>query len=744
MRGTRWLILLAIGAILGGVGLTYRIRKTALEREAPPRPKALPLDLASSAENWVWTQSMPGEGRPAVEIKAKQYGQAKDNSRITLQDVELRIFHKPGGQLDLVKSARAEFLIAEKRLYSDGEVQITLGLPAEGEPPPNLVSIRTSGVAFDSATGQAWTERPAEFTFEYGTGRSVGASYDPIAKRLEMKSHAVVDYQAAGPRSRPMRVEAGDLTYEEADHKIWLRPWARLRRDRTVIESGPAVLTLLDGAIRKVEAVKAVGTDHYPGRALDYDADTLWVDLSADGAVTKVTGLGNARLVSASERSATRVTADRVDLDFSSANGESVLTRALANGKAAVESRPVGAGRQPPETRLLRSEIIEVAMRPGGREIETVSTHAQGTLEFLPNTPAQRHRTLEAERMWIGYGRENAIETFRAVNVKTRTEPAAAERGRKRAAALTRSRGLSARFVPATGQLATLEQWDDFQYEEGPRKARADRAILDQASNTLVLEKRARVEDDGGSTAADHIRLDQASGDFTATGNVSSSRLPDKNPASGMLSGAEPLQAVAAKMATTRRNRLVVYEGGAVLWQGANRVEAERVEIDRDKRVLTATGKVATQLLDSPDPKTGGARRFTTVQAAKLVYTDAERLAHYTGGAALARPGLQVKGAEIRALLSQAGGEQSVERAYADGNAEIVRSSPGRTSTFRGEHAVYHAAEQKIVVNGGEPQLADSAKGVVRGSELTYYANDDRLLVTGAPGSPVRSRIRRK
>lgn len=107
MRGTRWLILLAIGAILGGVGLTYRIRKSALEREAPPRPKALPLDLASSAENWVWTQSMPGEGRPAVEIKARRYGMSKDNSRIALEGVELRIFHKRDGLYDRVRSPRA-------------------------------------------------------------------------------------------------------------------------------------------------------------------------------------------------------------------------------------------------------------------------------------------------------------------------------------------------------------------------------------------------------------------------------------------------------------------------------------------------------------------------------------------------------------------------------------------------------------------------------------------------------------
>lgn len=743
MRGTRWLILLAIGAILGGVGLTYRIRKSALEREAPPRPKALPLDLASSAENWVWTQSMPGEGRPAVEIKAKRYGMSKDNSRIALEGVELRIFHKRDGLYDRVRSPRAEFFTAEKRLYSEGHVEITLGLPLEGEPRAHPVSIRSSGVAFDSETGRAWTERPAEFTFENGVGKSMGASYDPLAKRLHMTSQAVVDWHPAGPRTRPMRVEAGDLTYEEAEGKIWLRPWARLTRGETVIESAAAVLTLADGMIRQVQAAKAHGTATYPDRKLAYGAEELWAELSPGGAITKVTGLHNARLVSAAERSITTVTGDRVDLDFAETKGESTLTQAVASTKAVVESRPLAAaGRQMTETRFLRSEIIAVKMRPGGREIEHVETHAPGSLEFRPNTPAQRRRTLEGERLWIGYGPKNHIESFLASNVTTRTEPNAEERKRKRAVAVTSSRRLRAQFTPA-GQLARLEQWEDFRYQAGDRKARAERATLEQASNLLVLEGRARVEDATGSTAADHITLNQESGDFSASGKVNSSRLPDPKPGTGVLSGQEPLQAVAETMTSTRGNRLIVYEGGAVLWQGANRVQADRVEIDRQGRTLLAQGNVVTQFLDAPDPKARSGPRFTTVRAARMVYTEAERLAHYTGGAALERPGLEVTAAGIRAFLTEGGGP-NLERALADGKAEIVRSSPGRTSTFRGEHAIYHAAEQKIVVNGGDPHLDDSAKGIVRGNELTYFANDDRLLVTGAPGSPVRSRIRRK
>ena len=60
-----------------------------------------------------------------------------------------------------------------------------------------------------------------------------------------------------------------------------------------------------------------------------------------------------------------------------------------------------------------------------------------------------------------------------------------------------------------------------------------------------------------------------------------------KTPAA-MLSGDEPLQAVAHNMNSANHNKLVKYDGDVVLWQGVNRIQADRVEIDRDKRSFGA------------------------------------------------------------------------------------------------------------------------------------------------------------
>jgi len=79
------------------------------------------------------------------------------------------------------------------------------------------------------------------------------------------------------------------------------------------------------------------------------------------------------------------------------------------------------------QTHILRSENLEMKMRPGGHEMESVVTHGPGTLEFLPNLGSQHQRLLNGNDLLIGYAPQNRIESFHATGVKTQTEPTADE-----------------------------------------------------------------------------------------------------------------------------------------------------------------------------------------------------------------------------------------------------------------------------------------------------------------------------
>src|SRR5580704_12126291 len=244
MRGARWLLLLAIFAILGWLGFTYRIQRSEIEKQAPARPDMLPVDVAGKAADWHIVKSDP-EGRKIVEIWARNFKQEKDSSRMDLEGVRLNLFHQKSNQFDRVESPFATYQPNDDKLYSDAKVLITLAVPTEGKPTHRLVSISTSGVTFNK-TGKASTDRAADFTFENGTGKCVGAVYDPSTRELQMNSSVVLRLNARGPNGKPMKLESGQLIYKEAGSQILLSPWTRLTRGTSVTEGADTIVTLKD------------------------------------------------------------------------------------------------------------------------------------------------------------------------------------------------------------------------------------------------------------------------------------------------------------------------------------------------------------------------------------------------------------------------------------------------------------------------------------------------------------------
>ena len=136
---------------------------------------------------------------------------------------------------------------------------------------------------------------------------------------------------------------------------------------------------------------------------------------------------------------------------------------------------------------------------------------------------------MNGDRIWMTYGPKNTIQSFRSIAATTRTEkPKLKDAKEAPAPALTWSKNMIATFQPNSSQLDHLDQSGDFRYQEGDRHAKADRALLDQPNNIINLIGGARMWDATGSADADKIVMDQMTGDFTAEGHVTSTRLPDK------------------------------------------------------------------------------------------------------------------------------------------------------------------------------------------------------------------------
>jgi lipopolysaccharide export system protein LptA len=733
MRRIRPLLLLAILLILAGVGGVYYVQRGVERSRAPARPKPLPSDTTSAARDWTLTEYAGGLRK--WKLSARDFKES--GSRLYLESVGLELFGEDGAVLKRFKTAKAEFDKDQRTLYSDGEVEITAGEPSDGQALGRLVLIRTSGVTFDGRTGSAVTDRPATFQFDQGEGQAVGAAYDPGTGELRLRSEAKVTWRGSGPGSQPMQVEAGEILYKEKESTILLDPWSRLRRGRLTMEGGHSAVRIEEGAIRRVETAAAHGLEGLEdGRQLEYAADQLSIVFSGNHEVERIIGERNARLVSRDASARTTVTGDKLELAFDTASGDSQLRQAVVTGRGVVESSPsASAANARRETRLLRSEIIVLDMRPGGKEIQSAETRAPGVIEFLPDAPGGRRRRLDGERISIGYGPQNRIRSLAAKNSATRTEyPQPAGRPAP-PPLLTWSKELKAEFDPAGRELAGLEQWGDFRYEQGDRKGRAERALLDAEKNLITLRGSARLWDPSGSLSADRILTDQNNGDTTADGNVVSTREPERaGKPTAVLSESEPFNAKAARMYAPGGRRIVQYAGAVVLWQGGNRIEADWAEIDRGEKKLTAKGNVRSQFVERASKgKRGRSSVITRVRAPELVYQDRTGTAQYSGGVVMSRDGVEVTASELRGVFAAREGATELETAYADGKALISRPTPGRTSQGSAEHAEYHARENKIVLHGGAPRFDDSLKGSTKAERLTWWPDNDRLLVEGQP-----------
>jgi lipopolysaccharide export system protein LptA len=764
MRRVAPLILLGFVAIVAGVGRIYYVRLKQQASVAPVKLKRFSPGTSASFRGW--TYSHTSSEKTVITMHSDDFQELDGKDELT--GVTLDVFNKDGDTYNHVQCAKAEYDVQRGILYSDGEVDITMKVPEHGEATGKLMKITSTGVSVESKTGKSYTDRLVDFKFDRGYGHAMGADYDPNTRILNLHSDVNMTWTGADPGGVPMKIETAQVNYNEHDAKIYLTPWAKLTRDTMTMNAGPATVTIDHGNLKLVETTQAKGTDQRPGRNLEYGANQLTVEFNNFNQIQKITGVDQARVVDHGETSETTINGDRVVMDFATTDTDSLLQAAVAQGHGVMENKPViKPGTDPSDTRILKSDTIHTKMRPDGRNIEAIETDGAGAIEFLPNAPEKPHRWMNGDHIWMTYGPNNTIQSFRSVAATTRTEkPKTKDAKEAPAPSLTWSKNLVATFLPNSSNLDKLDQSGDFRYEEGERHAKAERALLDQPNNIITLFVGARMSDSTGSADADKIVLCQTTGDFTAEGHVSSTRMPDKqkpdSTGGGMLDQDKPLHARANKMISSDNHLDIRYEGDAVLWQGADRLEAETVEIDRDNNLLKAHGHVLSQLQDKvkddskstdgkpkADPPTQAETKsrlhvFTIVKAPDLDYNDDTRLAHYSGGATLERDNMMVQGQDIHAYLRNDSNDSSLDHAVADGHVTVHEVATDRTRDAWSEHAEYYVDEDKVILEGGDPRFVDSTKGTTHSAKLIWYSKQNRLEEAGSAQVPVKSLLHKK
>jgi lipopolysaccharide export system protein LptA len=819
-RLRRWF---AFGAILmiATVAGMYFYARWSLRKAIHSIPAKMGLDIQQTAEGFSISKSI--EGRTQFTVSASKAVQFKEGGRADLHNVKIIIYGKEADRFDQITGDDFAYDPGSGNVNAKGRVLIDLQANPEGirhsdQTPPaqirNPIHLETDGLSFNKNTGDASSSGKVVFQTPQASGSAVGVEY--VAKTGTMTLLSAVTMIIHRPQ--PVHLTANHGVITKQPHQVFLTE-VHMTREQQDARSDQATFFLReDNTVERILAEGDVESDVRSASNSETHERSDRAELFLTGTRNQLTSAilsGNVEMISqgaqASGRTGespfptqaqptqaqptqaqgmqsaqgaqpARAFAGRVTLHFGAEQKlqtvhaeEGVrLTQKNSHATLIAASSPAkgDGGTQDIEMtapvmdfvvkdgRLLEQAVTSgppqiVITQPGANQ-KTVVTAAKFTAKF---TDKNRLATLHGEpdakivSSLIDPTKVNASKGDASTPGSNRTS-AHEETDR-----ISTSRMLDVVFLPEGG-IRSITQTGSVAYVDGTEKAWGQRGEYTTADQMLVLTGSPRVVNGGMTSTAQTVRMNRATGDAFADGNVKSTYSDLKaQPDGAMLASSDPIHVTSRSMVAHRSPAIAVYTGDARLWQNSNIVEAPTLQFDRDHRSLFAHGEIGgageapapTQSLSQPVStvlvqvdKDG---KVTPIHAtsARLNYADAERKVYLDGGVTVKATDATMKGEQMTVFLlprsqSKPGSNRAmpgqVERIIAE--KKVVITQPTRHAT--GERLVYTSADDKFVLTGGPPSIFDAERGKTTGDSLTFYRTDDRVLVEGRETSPTVTR----
>ncbi len=784
----------ALGAILmiATVAGMYFYAQWSLRKAVHTIPAKLGLDIQQTAEGFSISKSE--QGRTQFTVSASKAVQFKEGGRADLHDVKIIVYGKDASRFDRITGDEFEYDPGSGNVSGKGRVLIDLEANPEGmrhadQSPPEQIKeplhLETDDLVFNKNTGDASATGKVEFQTPQAHGSAVGIKYVAKTGTMNLLSAVVMTVN----RPQPVHLDADRGVITKQPHQVFLTT-VHMSREQQEAWSDQATFFLReDNTVDHIVAEGDVRSEIHGRASSSSNAKTTSSTASnsrmsnsetherSDRAELFLTGtrnllttailIGNVQLATEGTQPA-NAAAGRATLHFA---GEQILKTVHAedgvrlsqknsqSGTLVAVATPAKGSAQDVE---MTAPVMDFIVRDG-RLLEHAET--SGPPQIVITQPGANQKTVvtaakfaatftDKNRLATLHGEPDAMIVSGLIDASKAGHKAGASAQPDR---VSTSRMLDVVFLPEGG-VRSITQTGDLAYVAGTQKAWAERGEYTTADQMLVLNGSPRVVDTGMTTTSQTIRMNRATGDAFAEGNVKSTYSDLKaQPDGAMLASSDPIHVTSRSMTEHRASSsssssaIAIYTGDARLWQDANVVEAPILQFDRDHRTLFAHGLAPTQ--DQTQPvstvlvqvdKTG---KVTPVHvtSARLNYADLERRVFLDGGVTTKSGDATMTGEQMTVFLlprsqSKEGTNPSmpgqVDRIIAEHG--VVIKQPTRHAT--GDRLVYTSADDKFVLTGGPPSIFDAEQGKTTGNSLTFYRHDDRVLVEGRTTSPAVTR----
>ncbi|HEV2730790.1 MAG TPA: LPS export ABC transporter periplasmic protein LptC [Terriglobales bacterium] len=739
----RWFALGAIGMVLLVVGM-YLYARHRVRNALKEVPQKIGIDVQQTAQGF--TVSRSEQGHTLFKIQASKAIQFKQGGRAELHDVEITLYGRDSSRFDQIYGSDFIYDPASGEVTAQGEVQIDLEANPQGLTKPDQAApkelkdplhLKTTGLTFNQKTGNASTREKVEFEIPQASGSAMGASYVADTSVLTLQSQVNMAFTG----TTPARVTAAHATIKKNPHIVVL--------DHPHVENGPeraeaqnATLFLRpDNSVDRVLATGEVKVEASGTQSTQVQSAQLeLVMMSQQGSLKAAIFSGDVQMQSSGAQQA-EGSAGRLLLTFS---GKNVLTTAHTeqNVNLVAHQKPASGSTSAQDVELTAPVVDFVVAN--GSQLERAETSGASQIAIRPSAPNAGQQTLVTAMKFVAkfdnQGQLSSVHGAPDAHIVT-TNPGQPDR-------VSTSDTLDASFRPPGG-IQAITQQGRVAYVDGERKAWAEYAKYTPADQVLVLTGSPRVVDGSMTTTARSMRLNRATGDAFADGDVKSTYSDLKaQPGGALLASSSPIHVTARAMLAHRGPAVADYTGNARLWQDANIVEAPSIKFDRDQRSVVAQAS-ASQMVSTVLMQADKSGKVTpvTITSTRLSYTDNERKAHFDGA-------VQAKGADVTITANQmdvylqSRGQAAATQATAAASrvdhivasGRVLVSQPGRSA--RGNQLVYTADEDKFVLTGGPPSIFDAEHGKITGVSLTFFRHDDRVLVEGSDKSPTVTQTR--
>jgi lipopolysaccharide export system protein LptA len=524
------------------------------------------------------------------------------------------------------------------------------------------------------------------------------------------------------------------MTYDQNREVVWFLENAVLKMAPekadgvlTTIESGAASLARRDHYARFERGFKLISG----GRVLESDTATAYLT-DDDARVTTLEMRGNSRISGLGEGAGAvrAMRADDVNLEF--ADDGRTLEGATLVRNASVDMMDASAG-----GRRITADWMDIRLSPDGSTVSGLTARDNMTLT-MPASKEEPERVITAGSLTSkgepGKGLTSAKFVDKVVYRETRQAPSGVVTRR------VTGRVLDLVTAPGLGDIDEAKFAGGVEFDEAPlRSASASarylvkRSVVELEGNDESTGRMPRVTDGQVTIDAQKIAMTVDKRQVTAAKDVRSVMVPASGKGAAgtvhraaMLKQDQPVYATGDGLSYDGLKHVAVYTKDARLWQGDTAISGDTVTVDDANGNLSAKGNVRSVLmLEQTDPKTKRVDRMSSIAVSEtMAYEDASRRATYTTNAHASGPQGDLNADRIEMYLKVSGSELDRVEAYTN----VITRDAMRYA--RGDRLTYFADDAKYVMVGAPVTVCADQKETT-GRTLKFFKDSNTITVDG-------------